>query len=87
MEQRKLGTQGLVVSAIGLGCMQMSGIYGSADEAEAIATIHEAYMRENTASADLKLTTEDLAWIEEKIPAGAAFGDRYTEGGMQMLDV
>ncbi len=42
MEQRKLGTQGLVVSALGLGCMQMSGIYGSADEAESIATIHEA---------------------------------------------
>ncbi|MGH9848207.1 MAG: aldo/keto reductase, partial [Blastocatellia bacterium] len=42
MEQRKLGTQGLAVSAIGLGCMQMSGIYGSADETEAIATIHEA---------------------------------------------
>jgi aryl-alcohol dehydrogenase-like predicted oxidoreductase len=42
MEQRKLGTQGLTVSALGLGCMQMSGTYGSADETEAIATIHEA---------------------------------------------
>jgi aryl-alcohol dehydrogenase-like predicted oxidoreductase len=42
MEQRKLGAQGLIVSAIGLGCMQMSGNYGGADEAEGIATIHEA---------------------------------------------
>ena len=42
MEQRKLGTQGLTVSALGLGCMQMSGYYGSADEAEGIATIHAA---------------------------------------------
>ncbi|MBL8188604.1 MAG: aldo/keto reductase [Acidobacteria bacterium] len=42
MEQRKLGTQGLTVSAIGLGCMQMSGNYGPADEAEGIATIHAA---------------------------------------------
>lgn len=43
MEQRKLGTQGLVVSALGLGCMQMSGTtYGPADEAEGIASIHEA---------------------------------------------
>lgn len=42
MEQRKLGTQGLVVSALGLGCMQMSGNYGPADEAEGIKTIHEA---------------------------------------------
>jgi len=42
VEQRKLGTQGLTVSAIGLGCMQMSGNYGPADEAEGIKTIHEA---------------------------------------------
>ena len=42
MEQRKLGTQGLVVSALGLGCMQMSGTYGSADADEGIKTIHEA---------------------------------------------
>ncbi len=42
MEQRRLGTQGLVVSAIGLGCMQMSGTYGSADADEGVKTIHEA---------------------------------------------
>jgi aryl-alcohol dehydrogenase-like predicted oxidoreductase len=39
---RKLGTQGLEVSAIGLGCMGMSQSYGPADEAESIATIHRA---------------------------------------------
>jgi aryl-alcohol dehydrogenase-like predicted oxidoreductase len=42
MEERKLGNQGLKVSAIGLGCMGMSYAYGSADENEAIETIHEA---------------------------------------------
>jgi aryl-alcohol dehydrogenase-like predicted oxidoreductase len=42
MEQRKLGTRGLVVSAMGLGCMTMTSSYGSANEAEAIATIHRA---------------------------------------------
>ncbi|KAB0669803.1 aldo/keto reductase [Oryzomonas sagensis] len=42
MEQRTLGTQGLVVSAQGLGCMGMSDFYGRRDEAEAIATIHRA---------------------------------------------
>lgn len=42
MEQRKLGTQGLTVSALGLGCMGMSFAYGAADESEAIATIHRA---------------------------------------------
>jgi aryl-alcohol dehydrogenase-like predicted oxidoreductase len=41
MQTRKLGTE-LVVSALGLGCMGMSGMYGAADEAAAIATIHKS---------------------------------------------
>jgi aryl-alcohol dehydrogenase-like predicted oxidoreductase len=42
MEQRTLGSQGLTVAAQGLGCMGMSEFYGSADEGEAVATIHRA---------------------------------------------
>jgi len=42
MEQRHLGSQGLVVSALGLGCMGMSEFYGGHDDAESIATIHRA---------------------------------------------
>jgi len=42
LSRRKLGTQGLEVSAIGLGCMGMSQSYGPADEAESIATLHRA---------------------------------------------
>ena len=41
MEQRTLGVAG-PVSAVGLGCMGMSGAYGPTDRAEAIATIHAA---------------------------------------------
>lgn len=40
--KRKLGTNGPAVSAIGLGCMGMSGAYGQSNEAEAIATIERA---------------------------------------------
>jgi aryl-alcohol dehydrogenase-like predicted oxidoreductase len=42
MERRPLGTQGLRVSAQGLGCMGMSEFYGPRDDAESIATIHRA---------------------------------------------
>jgi aryl-alcohol dehydrogenase-like predicted oxidoreductase len=42
MDQRALGAQGLTVSAEGLGCMGMSEFYGTADDAEAIATIRQA---------------------------------------------
>jgi aryl-alcohol dehydrogenase-like predicted oxidoreductase len=42
MQARRLGRQGLEVSAIGLGCMGMSDFYGGRDEGEATATIHRA---------------------------------------------
>lgn len=42
MKTRELGKNGLVVSALGLGCMGMSEFYGAHDEGEALATIHRA---------------------------------------------
>ena len=42
MQTVKLGKGGPAVSAVGLGCMGMSGMYGPADEVESIATIHAA---------------------------------------------
>jgi aryl-alcohol dehydrogenase-like predicted oxidoreductase len=53
METRKLGNQGLEVSALGLGCMGMSEFYGKRDEEEAIATIRRAL--------DLGITLLDTA--------------------------
>jgi aryl-alcohol dehydrogenase-like predicted oxidoreductase len=42
MEKRELGTQGLRVSALGLGCMGMSAFYGDRDDEESVRTIHRA---------------------------------------------
>jgi len=43
--KRKLGASDLSVSAIGLGCMSLSGAYGKADDSEGIALIHHALDR------------------------------------------
>lgn len=53
MQTRKLGTQGLEVSTLGLGCMGMSDFYGPARDEESIATIHRAL--------DLGITLLDTA--------------------------
>jgi aryl-alcohol dehydrogenase-like predicted oxidoreductase len=42
MDTRSLGQHGPTVSTLGLGCMGMSDLYGAADDAESIATIHAA---------------------------------------------
>jgi aryl-alcohol dehydrogenase-like predicted oxidoreductase len=42
VQQRTLGKSSLSVSAIGLGCMSMSNVYGKGDEAESIAVVHRA---------------------------------------------
>ena len=43
MEYRTFGTTDLKVSPMGLGCMSMSGVYGTADDSESIATLHRAF--------------------------------------------
>ena len=53
IESRRLGSQGLVVSALGLGCMGMSEFYSPKDDVESTATIHRAL--------DLGITLIDTA--------------------------
>ncbi len=53
MEQRRLGSQGLTVPALGLGCMGMSDFYAGRDDVESVATIHRAL--------DLGITLLDTA--------------------------
>ena len=45
MEMRTLGKSGLKVSALGLGLMSMSGVYGNASDDESIGVIHHALER------------------------------------------
>src|SRR2546430_4377830 len=45
MEKRKLGRSSLEVSAVGLGLMSMSGVYGNANDEESIGVIHHALER------------------------------------------
>ncbi len=73
VEMRKLGSDGLQVSAEGLGCMGMSEFYGAADKAEATATIQRAL--------DLGVTFLDTAdmygpFTNEKLVGKAIAGRR-----------
>jgi aryl-alcohol dehydrogenase-like predicted oxidoreductase len=72
MQQRNLGSQGLTVSAEGLGCMGMSAFYGAFDDAESTATIHRAL--------DLGITLLDTADMygpfTNEILVGKAIADR-----------
>jgi aryl-alcohol dehydrogenase-like predicted oxidoreductase len=75
MKTRALGTQGLNVSALGIGCMGMSPVYGAPDRSEAIATIHRAL--------DLGVTLLDTAdiygpFVTEEI-VGEAIAKRRDE--------
>jgi predicted oxidoreductase len=64
LAKRKLGQQGLEVSALGLGCMGMSQSYGVPDDQEPIATIHRAIdlgvMLFDTAEVYAPYTNEEL---------------------------
>src|ERR1043165_4710221 len=78
LQKRKLGQQGLEVSAIGLGLMSMSMSYGTAeerDEKESIATIHRAIELGctflDTAEVYGPFTNEELAGRALKLLPGA----------------
>jgi aryl-alcohol dehydrogenase-like predicted oxidoreductase len=89
METRRLG-HGLEVSAIGLGCMGMSEFYGTADESDAIATIHRALDLGVTFldTADMygpftneKLVGRAIAGRRDEVTLATKFGNERREDG------
>jgi len=93
MEHRALGTQGLHVGAIGLGCMGMSHGYGGGDEAESMATIHRAIDRGvtmlDTAEMYGPYTNEELVGraIRDRrasVVVATKFGYQIVQGGNRL---
>src|SRR5829696_3013821 len=90
MQKRTLGSEGLEVSAQGLGCMGMSEFYGTADEDEAIATIHRALELGITFldTADMygpftneRLVGRAIADRRDDVVVATKFGNERTEDG------
>jgi aryl-alcohol dehydrogenase-like predicted oxidoreductase len=95
VEHRKLGTQGLEVGAIGLGCMGMSAFYGATDENEAIATIHRALELGVTLldTADIygphtneRLVGRAIADRREQVVLATKFGNVLDPDGTRRID-
>src|ERR1700743_243828 len=75
MKTHPLGKTGLNVSALGLGCMGMSGVYGPSDRAESIATIHAAL----DAGVNLLDTGDFYGMGHNELLIGEALRDRPRE--------
>jgi aryl-alcohol dehydrogenase-like predicted oxidoreductase len=72
MEMRQLGKTGPTVSALGLGCMGMSGMYGPADDQESVATIHASL----DAGVNLVDTGDFYGMGHNELVVGRALKDR-----------
>jgi len=74
MHNRRLGRGALTVSAIGLGCMSMSGVYGKGDDAVSIGVIHRAL----DLGANFLDTSDMYGWGHNEELVGRAIQGRDT---------
>ncbi len=95
LSRRKLGTQGLEASALGLGCMGMSQSYGVADERESVATLHRALELGvtlfDTAEAYGPFSNEELLGRalegrRDRVVLATKFGFRFQDGRLSGTD-
>src|SRR5581483_5746721 len=95
LERRSLGAEGLVVGALGLGCMGMTGLYGVPDERESVATIHRALELGvdmlDTSDAYGPYTNEELvgrsiAGRRDRAVVATKFGMTYEPDGSMGVD-
>jgi aryl-alcohol dehydrogenase-like predicted oxidoreductase len=95
MEQRQLGKSGLKVSALGLGLMSMSGVYGNANDEQSIGVIHYALERGMNFldSADMygwghneTLLGRALKGRRDKVVVATKFGQVKLADGKQAVD-
>jgi aryl-alcohol dehydrogenase-like predicted oxidoreductase len=91
VEMRALGNSGIQVSAIGLGCMSMSGVYGKGDDAESTAAIHYALEQgvNFLDSADVygngqneELVGRAIKDRRDKVVLATKFGNLMSTGGV-----
>lgn len=92
---RKLGSQGLSVSAIGLGCMSLSGIYGAADDAKSEALIRSAVERgvDHLDSSDMYgwghnegVVGRAIKGLRDRVVLATKFGQTKSEGPVNGVD-
>jgi aryl-alcohol dehydrogenase-like predicted oxidoreductase len=93
--ERPLGRSGAMISALGLGCMSLSGVYGEADDEASIALIHAAIEMGVTHldSSDMygwghneTLLGRALAGRRDTVLLASKFGQVKREGGANAVD-
>lgn len=83
-----VGKVGEIAGAKGVTPSQLALAWVMAQGAVAIpGTKRRKYLEENVAAADIELTDDDLAALDQAAPVGAAAGTRYPEAGMKSLNV